>query len=123
MKGNDLQKLSVAELVGEFTAVELHQFQMELESDIPAQNRCVRRAMAIAEELKMRPGDQRSALLALYDHPNIQVRLMAARLTLAVAPIAARELVQTVADSKQYPYAMHAGMCLWALEQGIFKPT
>jgi hypothetical protein len=123
MKTISLQTLSVAELVERFAATELAQFEAELQSDIGKQNKCVTQAMAIAEELKKRPGDQRSALLRLYEHANVQVRLMAAELTLAVAPTAAREVVQAIADSKKYPQAMDAGMCLSALDQGIFKPT
>lgn len=118
-----LHSLSVTELVARFAEVELTQFQAELRSDIGKQNRCVSEAMAIAEELKTRDGDQRSALLELYEHPNIQVRLMAAKLSLAVAPATARALIQSIADSKKYPQAGDAGMCLWTLDEGIFKPT
>lgn len=77
----------------------------------------------VCEELKARAGDQRSALVSLYSHPNLQVRLMAAKLTLAVAPAAAKQLLQEIADSKEYPQAGDAGMSLWALKQGIFRPT
>jgi Domain of unknown function (DUF2019) len=118
-----LRDISVTELVDHFAAAGLGQFKAELRNDIAKQNKCVEQAMAIAAELKSRPGDQRSALLQLYDHPNVQVRLNAARLTLAVAPATARDLIQAIADSKQYPQAGDAGMCLWALDQGIFKPT
>lgn len=110
------------ELVERFTAASLGQFGAELQSDIPAQNRFVRETMAIAEELRTRPEDQRAALAELYEHPNVQVRLNAARLTLAVTP-AARQVVQAIADSREYPQAMDAGMCLWSLDQGLFKPT
>jgi hypothetical protein len=79
--------------------------------------------MAITAELKSRPGDQRSALVKLYDHPNVQVRLNAARLTLAVAPAAARQVVETIASSRKFPQAGDAGMCLSAIELGIFTPT
>jgi hypothetical protein len=43
--------------------------------------------------------------------------------TLAVAPAAAKQLLQEIADSKEYPQAGDAGMSLWALKQGIFRPT
>lgn len=118
-----LNTFSVGELVDRFAAVQVAQFEAELQSDIGKQNDCVRQAMAVADELKRRPGDQRSALTPLYEHPNVQVRLMAAKLTLAVAPTAAREIIQAIADSRRYPQAGDAGMCLWNLEQGIFKPT
>jgi hypothetical protein len=115
--------MSTDDLVERFAASALREFEAELESDIAKQNKCVEQQMAISAELKARAGDQRAALLKLYDHPNVQVRLNAARLTLAVAPAAAREVIRAVKDSRQYPQAMDAGMCLWTLEQGIFKPT
>ena len=123
MKPRSLHELSVPELIERFTTACLGEFQAELESDIAKQNRFVRQSMGVADELKNRPGDQRSALIKLYDHPNVQVRLNAARLTLAVAPAAARAVIQVIKDSKQYPQAMDAGMCLWTIEQGIFTPT
>jgi hypothetical protein len=123
MRKNLFKSSADAALVEQFTAIELEQFQAELEGDIGRQKKCAIAAMEIAAELKSRPGDQRSELLKLYDHPNVQVRLMAAKLTLAVAPTAARGLLQLIADSKQYPQAMDAGMSLWALDQGIAPRT
>src|SRR5581483_2704952 len=41
-------------------------------------NRLFDRKRAIQDELKARRGDQRRALLTLFDHPNAQVRLNAA---------------------------------------------
>jgi hypothetical protein len=63
------------------------------------------------------------ALMDLYGHPNMQVRLKAAKNTLAVAPQAAREQLEAIVASDWQPYAGDAGMCLWALDEGIFKPT
>jgi phage tail sheath protein FI len=115
--------LSVPELVAQFTAACLAQFDAERKSDINEQNKHIRYWMAISDELKSRAGDQRLALLKLYDHPNLLVRLNAARLTLAIAPTTARQVIQAIADSKKYPQAGDAGMCLSAIELGIFKPT
>jgi hypothetical protein len=122
VKRDRLEELSIAELVKQFEDSQLDQFNAERLSDIARQNCCVTKAMAIAKELKARSGDERSSLLKLYAHPNVQVQLMAAKLTLAIAPTAAREVIQTIADSKKYPQAMDAGMCLSALDQGIFVP-
>jgi hypothetical protein len=118
-----IQSMSVSELVEQFAELSLSQFDAELHSDIAKENKIVRRTMAIAEELKSRPGDQRSALLRLYEHSNVQVRLNAARLTLAVAPEAARQTLEDIENSKEYPQAMDAGMCLWVLDEGMFTPT
>ena len=48
---------------------------------------------------------------------------MAAKLTLAVAPAAARQMLQNIENSKRYPQAGDAGMSLWNLDQGVFKPS
>jgi hypothetical protein len=122
MKPASLQEMSVVDLVEQFAALGVGQYQAELQSDIARQNRLLLRMRDVTEELKARTGDQRSALLQLYDHPNVQVRLMAARLTLALAPAAARQVIQAIADSHEYPQAMDAGMCLENLDEGIFKP-
>jgi hypothetical protein len=77
----------------------------------------------VESELKSREGDQRSTLLALFDHPNVQVRLTAAKAALAVAPKEARAQLQKLRESHEFPQAGDAGMTLRALDEGIFKPT
>ena len=119
----DLKKMSVADLVERFTALGVDQFQAELRGETAKENSLILQMWPVIDELKSRPGDQRSALLPLFSHPNIQVRLMAAKLTLAVAPAAARQMLQSIRESDQQPQAMDAGMCLWNLDQGVFKPT
>lgn len=79
--------------------------------------------MDVANELKRREGDERSALLRLFGHPNMQVRLQAAKKTLAVAPVEARAQLEAIAASKWFPQAGDAGMSLWNLDNGVFKPT
>lgn len=114
---------TVPDLVALFIALGLNQYQARLRNEQKRLNRATLEMFDVCEELKARAGDQRSALLSLYSHPNLQVRLMAAKLTLAVAPAAAKQLLQEIADSKEYPQAGDAGMSLWALKQGIFRPT
>ena len=123
MNPTSFAKLSVAELVEHFTVLCVGQYEAELRGEGAKENRLIREMFAVREELKARPGDQRHALVPLYSHPNIQVRLMAAKETLAVASAAARDMLQAIKDSKQMPQSMDAGMCLWALDEGIFKPT
>jgi uncharacterized protein DUF2019 len=123
MKQTRPEDLSVDQLVQQFVALGLAQFEAELNSDIPQYNRLFRQMMSVEHELKRRPGDQRRALLRLYDHPNVQVRLAAVKSTLAVAPDAARRKLQEIADSREFPQAGDAGMSLDNLDRGIFKPT
>jgi ribosomal protein L29 len=118
-----LQDLSVDQLLERFTAIALEQDQAVLMDEIARFNKLFDQMDAVKKELRSRSGDQRRALLALYDHPNIQVRLKAAVGTLAVEPESARKLLQSIADSREYPQAADAGMTLGELDRGIFKPT
>jgi hypothetical protein len=77
---------------------------------------------AVTHELKRREPDAGLALTKLLDHPNFQVRLQAAKATLAVAPDAARKVIEAISESSRFPQAGDAGMCLEALADGIFKP-
>ncbi len=77
---------------------------------------------AINKELKSRPGDERRALLSLLTHPNMQVRLKAAKATLAIAPIEARRVIEAIAAMTWPPQSGDAGMCLTMLDRGIFVP-
>jgi hypothetical protein len=73
-------------------------------------------------ELAPRGVEARRTLMRLYGHPNYQVRLNAAKETLAVAPAEARAVIQWIFDSKIYPQFGDAGMCLANLDDGTFKP-
>jgi hypothetical protein len=85
-------------------------------------NSLYRQMDATEKELRGRGREARLALLRLYDHPNMQVRLNAAKRTLGVAPEAARKVIQEIYDSKWYPQAGDAGMTLSNLDRGVFKP-
>ncbi|QIS94660.1 DUF2019 domain-containing protein [Nitratireductor mangrovi] len=85
-------------------------------------NRLYDREDEIVNELRARPGDQRRVLLTLFNHPNMQVRLNAAKSTLAVAPQEARAQLRAIQESQRFPQAGDAGMSLWNLEKGYFRP-
>lgn len=78
---------------------------------------------AIDEELRKRGRHARLALTQLFNHRNIQVRLSAAKLTLGVAPLEARKVIEEISQSKIYPQAGDAGMTLDNLDSGFFKPN
>lgn len=106
-----------------FIAITLGQFQASLYDEFAKYKRLYREMIAVEQELKNRPGDQRSALIPLFAHPNPQVRLMAAEWTLALAPAAARQTLQEIWDRKEFPQAAFAMGTLRALERGDRKPT
>jgi hypothetical protein len=122
MKRAKLQDMTVNQLVERFTAIGIEQDQAILRDQHATFNRLFDEMVAVQDELKIRDGDRRRELLCLYNHPNAQVRLNAAKVTLAVAPEPARRALQAIADSREYPQAGDAGMSLWNLERGIFKP-
>jgi hypothetical protein len=47
----------------------------------------------------------------------------AAKATLAIAPQAGRDVLQAIVDAKIDPQRLEAGMSLWNLETGVYKPT
>ena len=122
MKRVKLQDMTVTQLLERFTAIGIEQDQALLRRQYAKFNGLFEQMVAIEDELRARDGDQRRDLLSLYKHPNAQVRLNAIKATLAVAPDIARRALQALADSREYPQAGDAGMSLWNLEQGIFKP-
>lgn len=123
MKRVSLERITVDELVQRFASLALEQDDALLDSTISKVNRLFRKLQDISAELKAREGDQRRALLKLYDHPNAQVRLKATKATLAVAPEAARRMLETIAESREFPQAGEAGMSIYNLDAGVFKPT
>jgi cytochrome c oxidase assembly protein Cox11 len=123
MKRDDLQDMTVEQLVQQFAAIGLDQDAAIRKDNNAKFTRLFWQMEAVEEELKRRNGDERRALMQLYHHTNTQVRLAAAKATLAVAPEAARSTIETIAASRDYPQAGDAGMTLDCLDRGIFKPT
>ena len=89
MKKSRSHGVSVEGLVERYAAIGRRAVRGELDDKSAKFDRLVDDLIAVEAELKSRTGDERAALLKLYDHPNMQVRLNAAQATLAVAPEAA----------------------------------
>lgn len=123
MKRHGLHNMSIAALVFRFAELAVEQDRALLGFDTKEVNRIFWRLKEIEDELKSRHGDQRRALMSLYDHPNPQVRVKAAKATLAVAPEAARAVLEEIAAAKNQPQALEAGMSLFNLDSGVYKPT
>jgi cytochrome c oxidase assembly protein Cox11 len=119
----ELNNLTVSQLVDHFAENGVAQYKAIEIEDSEIYNDLYWKMHAINEELKSRGDEARLALLKLYNHPNMQVRLAAARSTLAVAPVAARHQLEAIVSSRWFPQAGDAGMTLWRLDEGEFKPT
>lgn len=123
MKRVNLPSMTTEQLVQLFTELAVQQDAAHLYRAQGEVNKLYFKLDAINKELKSRPGDQRSALLPLYDHKNMQVRVKAAKATLAIAPEAARAQLEAIRASGWQPQALEAGMSLGFLDEGVYKPT
>lgn len=116
-----VHNMSLEELLSSFVEIGIAQGEAAEEFRTAAFNRLFDRETKILDELRRRDNDQRRILIALYDHPNIQVRLNAAESTYALNTAGARAVIQAIADTKVQPWAGSAGMTLWSLDEGIGK--
>ncbi len=123
MKRTRVSKMTTEQLVQLFVELAVEQDAALLYRAQREVNRIFWKVEEIKSELKSRPGDQRAALLSLYDHENMQVRLKAAKATLAIAPEAARAALEAIRASGWQPQALDAGMSLGELDRGVYKPT
>lgn len=122
MKRHSLHNMSIEALVRHFAELAVEQDKALLTFDTKEVNRLFWRLEEIEEELKSRHGDQRNALMSLYHHPNPQVRVKAAKATLAIAPQAARAVLEEIAEKKNQPQALEASMSLFNLDRGLYRP-
>ncbi len=122
MRRVKLEEMTVDELVERFAEIGVAQDQAELIGEMGKFNHLYKQMDATEKEIRTRGREARLALLRLYNHPNMQVRLNAAKRTLGVAPVEARKAIQAIYDSKWYPQAGDAGMTLSFLDDGTFKP-
>jgi hypothetical protein len=118
-----ISEMTTEQLVERFTAIALDQYTALQGYDTARYNRLFDRMDAIKQELKARDGDQRRALLSLYEHPNAQVRFKAAVATLAVVPEQARTVLKEIAATHNDVQGLDARMTLRQLDIGAFKPT
>jgi hypothetical protein len=120
---NKLKSATAEELVQYFVAIAVVQDKAVRRGEIAKYNRLYGEMDAVGQELKQRPGDQRRALIPLYEHPNAQVRLKAAIATLTLAPDAARQTLQIISDREEYPQAADARGMMRAVDDGTFVPS
>jgi Domain of unknown function (DUF2019) len=119
----NLQSMTVDQLVERFAALGVEQSKAIDANNNEKYARLFEQMMDVEKEMKLRSGDQRRALMALYSYPNMQVRLAAAKATLATVPQAARQVVEAIAASTWPPQCYDARSCLRMLDEGAFRPA
>jgi hypothetical protein len=123
MSRDNLKHMSDAALISEFRGHALEQEAALLESNTARYNRLYKKIKSIDSELRARGPEARKALLVLLDDPNLRVRYEAAARCVAIDRARAVSTLKQIVASRQMPEEGWAGMALWYLETGIFKPT
>jgi Domain of unknown function (DUF2019) len=117
-----LDQLTIDDLVQQFLALTLAQYEARFPSQTSKYNRLYHQMNEVSDELKRREGDQRRALLPLINHENAQVRLMAASSLLTIVPDRAKRALESVRDSGIVPPSVNAEGLLDGLQNGSFVP-
>lgn len=123
MKHSDLMGMSLDQLLARVEMLAISQDEALLLEEYDRFNQLYDEMELVHQELRDRGPAAQLALLRLYDHPNAQVRLKAATMTLAVAPERARLALEDIVASKIFPQAGDAGMLIRGLDDGTFVPT
>ena len=118
-KSPTVSRLSIEELLDRFALIGIKQREALNDSQIRTFNKLFREMAAIGKELRARGTDARLALLKLMTHPDIQVRLQAARFGYGADPKTARACIEEIANSNRFPQAGDAGMTITFLDDGI----
>lgn len=113
----DVASLSIEGLLERYAQLSIRQGAA---ADTSLVNRLGDQIYEISKELKRRPNDRGRALMQLFDHPNVQVRLNAARSLMSVFPEEARQQIQAIANSGLYPQSIDAGLYLSSLDGELF---
>lgn len=95
-----LENMTVDQLVDRFAEIGIAQDEALLHDEHRKFNLLFSQMRQVDQELRRRGGAARLALLRLFDHSNMQVRLEAAKWSLGVAPDTARQVIQAIYDSK-----------------------
>jgi len=122
MRHADVAGQTVPRLVEQFRALALAKSAAIATGQNAKYTRLYWRLDTVEKELRSREGDQRRALIELYNHPNPQVRLDAAMATLVVFHHESRAALQMIIDRGEFPQAADAGHTLLYMSDGRFVP-
>ena len=92
-----------------------------LDSETRRFNRMFPKMQAIDRELRSRGREARMALSPLLEHEDRFVRYYAAKYLLGLVPDRARHVIEEIAKFRFDALSGDAGMCLRALDEGIFR--
>jgi hypothetical protein len=121
MTRSDLSSLSNDQLVARFVKDGEAQYQALIRFDYKAYDKMIGDMMYITSELKWRVPDARSALLPLLTHPNVSVRLAAARVCMHVSLAQALPVIREIEANHVEVIGMEAWEILSGYARGEYQ--
>jgi hypothetical protein len=118
MNARKLKDMTAQELVARFLAIALQQYEAVEMDNNSKFNRLFDQMIDVMAEFMVRPLEQRRALMALYQHPNPQVRYLAAVATKDFVPQDARRVCEIISERNEYPQAADARGLMQAIDEG-----
>jgi hypothetical protein len=115
-----LQDMAFDQLVKRFVDIALAEYDAIELDDNAKFRRLFEQMTELMAEFLTRPVQQRQALMALYEHPNPQVRYRAAFFTQDIAPAAARRVCEIISERNEYPQAANARRMIRNLDEGPY---
>jgi hypothetical protein len=122
MKLQAMASPTMHQLVEEFIRISKERGAAILDSNTINAKRTFEEMRAVDRILRSRGRDSRLALLPLLEDKDRFVRYFAAKYLLGLVPDRARHVIEEIAKLKYDALSGDAGMCLYALDKGIFKP-
>jgi hypothetical protein len=119
----DLNEISDKSILLIFEEIGIKQYHLLDGLQIKKYNALYYKLRSMVAEMKNMPGDRRAILAKHYNHPNLQVRLNAAKFTIAVFPEEARAQLVAIGETGRCPQSASALSKLDALDEGTWKPT
>ena len=118
-----LEELTIDELIARFILIGEKQYPLTLRGEVKKYNLLVENEGKINKELRRRGIEARLELVKLFIHPNIQVRMNAARRSLGIAREPALNVLRQITKEDFGPFRLDAGMAIALVEDGTVNPT
>jgi hypothetical protein len=123
MNRRNLKDMTLQELIDLFAQNGIEQDRVIRRGEAPKFTDIFYAMGAIDAELTRRGPHAKMSLSELYDHPNMQVRLQAAKVARDVDPVNARQVLETIAKSVRMPQAADARGTLRILNSRSVSPN
>lgn len=120
-----LKLASLNVLIDEFAASAVRQAEAQEdvepgnEDDYEAVNREIAWGWEVRDEILLRGQDGVVELITLFSHPDMQVKLCAAKAIMDIEPLEARRMVEWIANEAYPPQSGDAGMCLLYIDRKL----